>query len=222
MMPLTSDTPKCLLEVGGKTILERQVENLYDIGISENDIIVVTGYMNEKIEKFLEDSNVKTIENQEWDETDNLYTFLLTEQKCKEEDMIVLNGDVVFDSKILERATSNQGSCYPIDRDIEDEESLKVETSGKQLMNILPKKSENYDGATTEIFFISGKHTKELYRKSQEITDKDKTQWFDNGVDKIVPTANFTTVDVSDLFWREVDTPEELEDLEKELSKRGI
>lgn len=222
MMPLTSDTPKCLLEVGGKTILERQVENLYDIGISENDIIVVTGYMNEKIEKFLEDSNVKTIENQEWDETDNLYTFLLTEQKCKEEDMIVLNGDVVFDSKILERATSNQGSCYPIDRDIEDEESLKVETSGKQLMNILPKKSENYDGATTEIFFISGKHTKELYRKSQEITDKDKTQWFDNGVDKIVPTENFTTVDVSDLFWREVDTPEELEDLEKELSKRGI
>ena len=48
LRPLTLETPKSLIEVNGKPLLERQIEFLKEKGI--NDIIIVTGYLNEKFE----------------------------------------------------------------------------------------------------------------------------------------------------------------------------
>ena len=51
LRPLTDKQPKCLLEVGGKTLLERTVNAMLQAGISE--FVVVTGYRNKMIENFL-------------------------------------------------------------------------------------------------------------------------------------------------------------------------
>ena len=51
LRPLTDNTPKCLLKVGEKSILERTIDNLRANNITE--IILVTGYLKEKIENFL-------------------------------------------------------------------------------------------------------------------------------------------------------------------------
>ena len=42
LRPLTNDTPKCLLDVKGKSLLERSMNALIDAGISE--FVIVTGY----------------------------------------------------------------------------------------------------------------------------------------------------------------------------------
>lgn len=47
MGPLTADTPKPLLEICGKPVLERQVENLRDQGLT--DVCLVTGYLGHRI-----------------------------------------------------------------------------------------------------------------------------------------------------------------------------
>ena len=49
--PLTNNKPKSLLTVGGKTILGRMLENIISCGITE--IIVITGYLEEQIEDFM-------------------------------------------------------------------------------------------------------------------------------------------------------------------------
>ena len=46
--PLNEKLPKCMLDVKGKTILERQIENIRDCGI--NDIIIIKGYKQELID----------------------------------------------------------------------------------------------------------------------------------------------------------------------------
>ena len=51
LRPLTNNTPKCLLKVGTKSILERTIDNLLKNNIE--DIIVVTGFLKEMIEDFL-------------------------------------------------------------------------------------------------------------------------------------------------------------------------
>ena len=48
LMPLISDRPKAMLEVKGRTILERQVESLRRCGV--RDVIVVRGYRKERID----------------------------------------------------------------------------------------------------------------------------------------------------------------------------
>ena len=51
LRPLTDTKPKCLLEVGGKTLLQRTVEAMAAADITE--FVVVTGYREEMIREFL-------------------------------------------------------------------------------------------------------------------------------------------------------------------------
>ena len=51
LRPLTDTKPKCLLEVGGKTLLQRTVEAMAAAGITE--FVVVTGYRGNMIRDFL-------------------------------------------------------------------------------------------------------------------------------------------------------------------------
>ena len=51
LRPLTNHTPKCLLEIGAKRILEQAIENLVANGLT--DIIVVTGYLENQIRDYV-------------------------------------------------------------------------------------------------------------------------------------------------------------------------
>ena len=51
LRPLTDTKPKCLLEVGGKTLLQRTVDAMATAGI--NEFVVVTGYRGNMIRDFL-------------------------------------------------------------------------------------------------------------------------------------------------------------------------
>ena len=51
LRPLTDTKPKCLLEVGGKTLLQRTVDAMAATGITE--FVVVTGYRANMIRDFL-------------------------------------------------------------------------------------------------------------------------------------------------------------------------
>ena len=49
--PLTDNTPKSLLKVGNKTILQRMMDNLLAVNIDQ--IAIVTGYLEEQIKDFV-------------------------------------------------------------------------------------------------------------------------------------------------------------------------
>lgn len=53
---LTKERPKCLIEIDGKTILERLLEQAEETG-EFTDIIVLTGYMSETINEFIDGWN---------------------------------------------------------------------------------------------------------------------------------------------------------------------
>ena len=52
LLPLTADIPKALLDVGGKTLIRRQIDALASAGIE--DFVVITGYGAEKMEQAVE------------------------------------------------------------------------------------------------------------------------------------------------------------------------
>ena len=51
LRPLTLHTPKCLLKVGERTLLQRSMDALIKAGIRE--FCIVTGYLHEQIEDFV-------------------------------------------------------------------------------------------------------------------------------------------------------------------------
>ena len=59
LRPLTLHTPKSLLTIDGKSLLQRSMDALIQNGIK--DFVIVTGYLHEKIEAFVKEQYADTI-----------------------------------------------------------------------------------------------------------------------------------------------------------------
>ncbi|AOV94432.1 hypothetical protein AQV86_00730 [Nanohaloarchaea archaeon SG9] len=222
MRPLTEDTPKGLLELNDGTIIERQIRLLEKQGLEEKDIAIVVGYMAVEFEKRFSDTDITLIENDIWDETDNLYSFKLSRSFAEGEDFLVINGDAIFSEGLLESIMDIDSSGYPLDMETPDDESIKVRVENGRMTEILGKNPEEYDGVTTEVFGVVAEDSKLLFDTADKISEDDRTQWFDSAVGEILDETYFEAVDVSDEFWREVDNPEELRELREEMKELDI
>ena len=97
LRPLTLETPKSLVKVNGKPMLERQVESLREVGVEE--IIVLTGYLNEKFEYLKEKYGVKLVHNDKYNVYNNIYTMYLVRDYLK--DSYVIDADVYLHKNIF-------------------------------------------------------------------------------------------------------------------------
>ena len=149
--PLTNNTPKSLLKVGDKTILQRMIDNILTVGIDQ--IAIVTGYLEDQIKDFIAqtypDLKVEFIRNEIYDKTNTAYSLNLTRDFVEDDNFIKFDADVVFEKEILERLISNnQESCLCIDKNINleaEEVKVIVDKEGKVLevgKKIHPKKAK--------------------------------------------------------------------------------
>ena len=96
--PYTKNLPKCMVEIGGKPLVQYQIDVLQNAGIQ--DINFVGGYMIEKLKTF----NIPIYENRFFDSTNMLFSlFCAKELFNHEEDLIISYGDIVYSPKILEK-----------------------------------------------------------------------------------------------------------------------
>ncbi len=96
LLPLIEDKPKCLLDIKGKSILERQVASLNEATIK--DIALIRGYRKEAITL----PNIRFYDNDRYEETGDLYSLFCAENEMKGR-CLILYGDIMFDHAILEK-----------------------------------------------------------------------------------------------------------------------
>ncbi len=99
LLPLIEDRPKAMLEIKGRSILERQVSLLRAAGIT--DISVVRGYRAEAVKE----PNVRFYENPDY-RSSGIAASLFRAQEALKGRVLVLYGDILFDRAILERLLS--------------------------------------------------------------------------------------------------------------------
>ncbi|HBC80202.1 MAG TPA: nucleotidyl transferase, partial [Bacteroidales bacterium] len=131
LRPLTNNTPKCLLKVGPKNILELALENLVENKIS--DIVIVTGYLENRIRDFLKirfpELNITFCYNELYNSTNNIYSLWLARNALQGEEMLLMDSDIVFDSRIITRLISSGfKSCLALKRHEVHDEEIKVRT----------------------------------------------------------------------------------------------
>ena len=140
----TQDIPKVLLDVNGKSILDRQISSLKKHGIDK--IFVVTGYKKERHVR----KDIEYFFNPKYSETDQLGSLMIAREKIFG-DVLIIFGDIIFDCNILRQVlASNDDMSIAIDLDWEksyDERSDnpksladKVLIKGKKLYRSLQKK----------------------------------------------------------------------------------
>jgi phosphoenolpyruvate phosphomutase len=96
LLPLIEDKPKCLLDIKGKTILERQVATLNESNIKE--IALVRGYKKEAITL----PNIRYYDNDRYEETGELFSLFCAENEMKGR-CLFLYGDIIFEAAVLEK-----------------------------------------------------------------------------------------------------------------------
>ncbi len=105
LYPVTYEIPKCLIEVGGKPILDRQLEALQSSGIT--DIIMVVGYYREAIMEHICENfpkiNFEFVINHHYFETNTAYSLRLCNAAINGGPFILMNADVLYPNEVLNR-----------------------------------------------------------------------------------------------------------------------
>jgi CTP:molybdopterin cytidylyltransferase MocA len=104
--------PKCLVEVGGRTVLEHQL----DLLAGRDDVRVVVGYRSDDVRALLArlDRRVGVIENRDWETTNTLASLDLATRdvdgRC-----VIIDGDLIIDpndfDRFLEIAFEGPDAC---------------------------------------------------------------------------------------------------------------
>lgn len=92
----TKEVPKCLTELCGKTLLERQIEAVRQAGIEE--IGIVRGYMAEKISI----EGIKYFENPKWSETNMLMSLCCAGEWLETDECVISYSDIVYTAAAIE------------------------------------------------------------------------------------------------------------------------
>ena len=102
LQPLTDDAPKCLTEIDGIPILQRQVSCLHQWGVKR--LVVVVGYLEHRIREFLDawtgDLRIDYVVSPRYRTTNNIYSLWLARETISES-FLLLECDLVFEPFLL-------------------------------------------------------------------------------------------------------------------------
>jgi L-glutamine-phosphate cytidylyltransferase len=96
----TENLPKCMLDFGGKTLLQRQLQAYKECGIK--DITVIRGYKKEKINY----KNLNYVTNTEYKDN-NILNSIFYAEKVINGNIIISYSDILFDSNVVKRLLSS-------------------------------------------------------------------------------------------------------------------
>ena len=235
LMPITNEKPKCLLDVGGKTILERALGALGENGVE--DIVVVSGYKSHLIDY----PDVTYYHNPEFRKNNVLRSLFYAEDEMND-DFIFSYSDIVYSREIVARLIGSEADVALIvdvnwiqtykGRDqhpISEAELVKVENGkvvkiGKEVV-----KPEEAHGEFIGLakFTKSGAETmKAAYRR---VSEDHCTSHFQNAasLDKAYMTDMLQELVDNGLLtqsvdieggWMEIDTQQDLEEARMRFS----
>ena len=92
--PFTENYPKCLTDLAGMTLIDRQIRTLRAAGIS--DIVIVTGYLAEMLAL----PGTRQCHNPDWAKT-NMVESLFSAESEFGDDVIVSYGDIIYEPRVL-------------------------------------------------------------------------------------------------------------------------
>jgi choline kinase len=227
LRPLTDDRPKCLLEVGGETILGRAVRILRERGL--HHFTVVDGYRGDMIRATLtseqDRAEFRFVRNDDFAVTNNAWSLMLADVDPAEPIML-LDADIVFAPAVIDRllahpAPNRLGLRTTGEIGAED---MKVRLGPDGLVvdlgKDLPMSEAAGESVGLEVFsagFVVALFTALRRRQRQE----HRTGEFYEAtfVELIAAGHAVAAVDLAGLACREIDTPEDLEAARREFAE---
>lgn len=216
-----SGNPKCAVDIGGESLIRYTIELLRKRGIHEIGIIL--GYRQEVIKKELwAFEGIQYFYNPFFDVTNSIASAWFARDFFKDDDMILMNGDVYMEETLLEQVFETTKN--PV---LFSDETRKEEADYKLFYknNILKKYGKDLKGSdiTGEYIGVAriNRDFLECFQKQMEvmISAQKHSVWWENILYELADKRNIYVEDIGSKFWAEVDY---IEDYERILKYRGI
>ena len=170
----TKDNTKCMLNVHGKTLLERAIDALLEANIK--DFIIVLGYKGENVKKYIKEKeldkkiNITYIDNNVYDTTNNIYSLYLAKDYLVKDDTILLESDLIYDTSIVKKLVDSKYESAALIAKYEEWMDGTVVTLNKDntINSFVEKKDFNYNEVnnyykTVNIYKFSKEFSKRFY-----------------------------------------------------------
>jgi choline kinase len=215
---MVDNRPKCLIDFGGRTLLDRQLDCLDANGVRE--AVVVTGFHDELVNEALSNRtagpNVRAVYNPFYKVADNLGSLFMARDELSG-DCLVWNGDTLVSDPLMARVIANQrqGICVTIDRkDSYDSDDMKVVVDDDGRLRSIGKRiSAGVHGESIGLLaFRSGGAERFLEAIERDIrTPEGTTIWYLRVIHHLAQQSDVWTFDIAGEEWGEVDFPQDVE-----------
>lgn len=216
LAPLTDHRPKCLVQVGGRTILEWQLLSLAAEGVT--DVIVVTGFQGEAVEAALKVVSlpmpVRCLHNPFFGVADNIGSCWVARDMIGT-DTVLINGDTLFDHRILRRLLDLASApiTVTIDRKAAyDSDDMKILETDGRLDRIGKTLTGQVDGESIGMLRFLGEGGSRFGdRLEARLHDPAALRlWYLSIIDELAQEGGVGVVPIEGLPWAEVDFPNDL------------
>jgi len=229
LLPLTAETPKCLLPIRGKKLIEWQIDTLYAAGIDR--VSVVVGYGADQVERLMTQrygvSRITLIDNPKFAETDNLVSCWIAREEMNE-DFFLVNGDTLFEVAVVRRVLNR--AAHPVTvvtthKSHYDADDMKVTLEGQRLINVGKDiDPEKTDGESVGMILFRGEGPA-LFRQGLESAMSDPSssrKWYLSVIRDLCATRKVWTCSIEGLRSCEVDYPADLKSAEDMVSAGAL
>lgn len=226
LRPLTLHTPKCLLKVGERTLLQRSMDAIIKAGVRE--FVIVTGYLHEKIENFVQETygdsiSVCFIHNKDYETTNNIYSLWLARPKAEGEEVLLLDSDLLYDGQIVEKVLDDcHENVLTLIRHELGEEEMKVVMDNNGAITEISKTCDpaSAAGESLGIERMGKAYTTALYKELDGMMNQEHLEntFYELAFLRLIAKGStFSVLDVTDLFSCELDTIEDFENAKQRI-----
>lgn len=228
LAPYTDDRPKCLVEVNGRSILERQLDAYRAAGV--DDLIIVRGYMKESIQI----PGARYFDNDEF-KTNNILLSLFHAEAAMDREFLFSYSDIVFRPEVVTTAIETPGDYALVvdrrwheayvgrkDHPVEEGEVCRVEDGrvtrvGKKTVPPAEATGE-FIGLARFSAHAAGEMRERFHARKAELAGKPyglaprfEVAYLTDLLNDLIDTGSVMRPAFIDGGWREIDTVEDLD-----------
>jgi choline kinase len=215
LLPVTATIPKCLIEVGGQTLLERQLVALATAGLKR--ALVVTGYRHEQVSEALRKPQPLEVEarfNPFWAVASSIGSVWMARDRLREP-FCLLNGDTLFDPEILAAALAAPGAALglvvePIAAASYDDMLVRAANGAVQAVAKTLAEGEATHRSLGLVLAGEG-HDGYVQALDELSAERNGAGAFHHDiVDRLAKRRGVAAIERAAGFWQEIDRPEDI------------
>lgn len=236
LRPLTDTLPKCLLDVGGKPLLYRTLDNILRLGISE--IGIVLGYRAEDVRAFVKRhfplTRIRFLNNPRFTTTNNAFSLLMAREFYRSEEkrfaplqeLLVVDSDLLFSQELLRYVLRDPAPdrIAVQKRDVHHEEEIRVRVDTQGMIRMIGKDVPlaETSGESIGIAAFSPATAKKLFEVLERRVRQGpgRTEFYEVAFQELIDHGvALSAVDVSAFPAVEIDTPDDLREAQRIASQ---